>query len=281
MTQPALAKKGRGGWDSPRMYPWPPLPPHEFEVISVTSAIKKGLPTPHLIGWAAKVTAERAVDKYSYLGTVIAEAGEKEGIAWLKKARYDTASEKADRGTVVHAAIEAYLAGKPFTKDQMEEELRERRVPMELWKSTAGMVSGAMEFLFDVEPDVIWSEATVYSRTHQYAGTADLIAMVMIGGTMTPVIIDFKTSKAIYDEVALQLAAYGRAEFVGRHDGSEQPLIPGHDGPIEHGIVIRPMASGRYERADFALREDIFETFLGCLAVANGLPALETARRPK
>ena len=210
-----------------------------------------------------------------------AEAGEKEGIAWLKKARYDTASEKADRGTVVHAAIEAYLAGKPFTKDQMEEELRERRVPMELWKSTAGMVSGAMEFLFDVEPDVIWSEATVYSRTHQYAGTADLIAKVMIGGTMTPVIIDFKTSKAIYDEVALQLAAYGRAEFVGRHDGSEQPLMPGHDGPIEHGIVIRPMASGRYERADFALREDIFDTFLGCLAVANGLPALDTARRPK
>lgn len=280
MTQPAQAKKRGGGFNAPRTYAWPPLPPHEFEVISVTSAISAGLPKPFLIGWAAKMTAERAVDKYSYLGTVIAEAGEREAIAWLKKARYDAASEKADRGTIVHAAIESYIAGKPFTKEELEAHLTEKRVPMELWKSTAGMVAGAMEFLFDAEPEIVWSEATVYSRTHGYAGTADLIAKVMIGDNLVPCIIDFKTSKSIYDEVALQLAAYGRAEFVGLNDGTEKPLIPKHKGPIEHGIVIRPMASGRYERANFTLTDGVFDCFLGCLATATNQHHMESARRP-
>lgn len=279
MTTPVLAKK-RSGYDAPRTYAWPPLPPHEFEYISVTSATKAGLPTPYLIGWASKVTAERAVDKYDWLGKKIAEEGEKEAIAWLKKARYDQASEKADRGTVVHAAVESYIAGKPFTKEQMEEMLREKRVPVELWKSTAGMAAGVMEFLFDFEPDVIWSEQTVFSRTHQYAGTPDIIAKMKIGDTIQPVILDIKTSKSIYSEVSLQLSAYGRADFVGLNDGTEKPLVPGHKGPIEHGVIVRPMSSGRYERGDFALSEGVFECFLGCLAVANGLPHMESARRP-
>ncbi len=48
------------------------------------------------------------------------------------------------------------------------------------------------------------TEQTVWSRTHRYAGTLDLVAYV--DGVRT--LIDFKTSKAIYAEAHLQNVAY-------------------------------------------------------------------------
>lgn len=50
-------------------------------------------------------------------------------------------------------------------------------------------------------------EQTVYSRTHRYAGTMDLLAEV--NGVLT--LVDFKTGKAIYPEAHLQNAAYQAA----------------------------------------------------------------------
>lgn len=277
MTAPALAKsRGNNG---PRTYAWPPNPPHEFEVISVTSALN-ALPKPFLLPWAVKMTAERAVDKYEWLGQKLKEEGEKEAIKWLKDARWSSTNEKADRGTIVHAAIEAYVAGKPWSKAEVEAELAERRVPMEMWRSTAGMLAGAIEFLTDKEPEVIWSEATVFNRTHEYAGTADLIGrMSFRGGPPKPVVIDFKTSKSIYSDVAAQLAGYAHAEFVGTPDGTEHPIMP--DGePIETGVVVRPMATGRYEAAAFALTPDVFDLFKACVTLTRLMPALDASRQP-
>lgn len=48
------------------------------------------------------------------------------------------------------------------------------------------------------------SELTVYSKKHQFAGTLDAIGLVK--GKLA--VIDFKSSKAIYSEMALQLSAY-------------------------------------------------------------------------
>jgi hypothetical protein len=278
LTQPAQARRGSGR-DAPRTYAWPPLPPHDLEVVSVTSALK-ALPKPFLIGWAAKMTAECAVDRHDLVGKMISDDGPRAAIDYLKGARYRDMNAKADRGTIVHAAVEAYMEGKPLSKAQVQEALQEARVPPKMWRSAAGMIAGAMEFLFDHEPDVLWSEATVYSRQHGYAGTADLIARMNVGGSIQPVVIDFKTSKAIYDEVSAQLCAYARADFVGQDDGTEAELVPGHPGPIGYGVCIRPMASGRYEKVTFALTDDLFDLFLGCLTVTNRHGAMASARRP-
>jgi hypothetical protein len=276
VTQPSQARQGRG-FDAPRTYAWPPLPPHEFEVISVTSAIGKGLPKPFLVGWAAKMTAQCAVDDHAIVAAMLDKDDTAAALQHLKGARYRDMNAKADRGTIVHTAVESYLAGKPLSDSQVEAALREARVPPKMWRSTRGMIAGAVEFLYDHEPEVLWSEATVYSRTHGYAGTADLIARMRVGESTQVVVLDFKTSKSIYDEVALQLVAYARGDFVGLDDGTEAELSP---EPIQHGIVVRPMASGRYEKAEFTLTDDIFELFLGCLAVAKGLGGLGAARRP-
>lgn len=278
MTAPKQARQGRS-YDAPRTYAWPPLPPHEFEVISVTSAIGGGMPKPHLIGWAAKVTAEKAVDDHAIVAAMLDKGDERGAIEHIKRARFADSGAKADRGTIVHGALEAYLAGKPLSQETIEAQLKEARVPLNMWKSAAAMIAGLMEFLYDEEPEVYWSESTVYSRAHGYAGTADLIARMRVGGTKQNVILDVKTSKAIYNETALQLCAYARADFVGQDDGTEAPLTPNGEA-IQHGIVVRPTASGKYEKAVMTLTDDVYELYLACLTVARMKGVLDGVRRP-
>lgn len=288
MTDPTQAKQVRTrSGDTTRKYSWPPLPPHEFTVTSVTSAIKGGLPTPHLIGWAAKMTAEAAIRDHDIVSLMLkGNPPDKRGaIAHLKGSRYRDMHAKGDRGTIVHAAVDAYLREEPWTKKELESRMEEAMVPDNMRLSTAGMISGVMEFLWDSEIEVHQNECTLYNRTHGYAGTADIIGSLQVGGSFVPAIIDVKTSKAIYNEVALQLVAYARAEFIGLNDGTEAPLLPDsipQPCKINHGIVIRPKADGTYERADFTLTDEVFQMFLSCLGVAgaNDDGVLQRAKRP-
>jgi hypothetical protein len=278
VTQPAQARQSKGR-DDVRTYAWPPLPPHEFEVISVTSALDAGVAKPFLIGWAAKVVAECAVDDHAIVAAMLEKGDTDAALSHLKGARWRNADRKAKRGTIVHAALEAYLDGKEATPAVIEAKLEEARVPRNLWKSTAGMVAGVMEFLQDEEPEVYWSESTVYSRTHGYAGTPDLLARMRVGGTLKPVVVDVKTSPKIYNDTAAQLTAYARADFVGQDDGTEAALVPTGEA-IEHGIVVRPTPSGKYEKGVFTLTDEVYDLFLGALAVARNKGALERSRRP-
>jgi hypothetical protein len=277
VTQPAQASKASSGM---RVYRWPPgstASIAEFEVVGVTSIISNGIPKPFLEGWAAKMTALCAVDDHDLVTAMLAKkGGERMAIDHLKGARYRDKGAKADRGTIVHAAIEAYLAGKPPTKAELEEQLAEARVDRSMWKAAAGMFSGALEFMFDQEPEVIYSEATVYSREHGYAGTTDLVVKMRVGKSTRPVVVDFKTSKSIYDETSLQLCAYSRADFVGLNDGTEAKMPKG----IRDGIAVRLMASGKYEPVAFTLSDELFDVFLAARNVALGKSVVEGARRP-
>jgi hypothetical protein len=250
-----------------------------MENLSVTSALKS-LAKPFLIGWAAKMSAECAVEDHALIGEMLKKkTGKKAALDYVKQARFRDSEGKADRGTIVHAAIEAYIEGKPVNKAAVQEALDEKAVPEGLHKATYGMIEGVMEFLFDFEPEILWSEATVHSRKHQYAGTADLIARVRIGETILPAILDIKTGKSIYNETAMQLAAYARADFVGLNDGTEKPLLPKKSEKIKHGIAIRPTASGRYEPVYFDLTDEVFNKFLACLELADVDNVLARARR--
>jgi hypothetical protein len=275
MTAPVQARQYKP--DGPRTYPWPPQPPHEMENLSVTSAIKN-LNKPFLVGWAAKMTAECAVEDHDIIGQWLKRKNKTAALKHLKDARYRDSAGKADRGTIVHAAVEAYIAGKAIDPDVIQAELEERNVPEDLWKATYKMVDGVVEFLFDFEPEIHWSEATVHSRTHQYAGTADMIATLRIGDSKLPAIIDFKTGKSIYNEVAMQLCAYARADFVGLNDGTEKPLLPRRK-KIQHGVCVRPTAGGRYDIAYFDLTDPVFDMFLALLALADVDDVLRRARR--
>jgi hypothetical protein len=101
-------------------------------------------------------------------------------------------------------------------------------VPDEL----AGYVASCVRFLddFDVRQEHV--EVVVYSETHRYVGTCDLIARVLLpdmpeyehiprdddGYSLG--LFDWKTSKSgIFGDVALQLVAYRHAEYLITDDG--------------------------------------------------------------
>ena len=258
-----------------RVYRLPPQPPHELEVVGVTSIIGNGIPKPFLAPWSAKMVATYAVDNLDSWST-LAKSDPDAAIDLLKRSPYRSTSGKADIGTIVHSAIESYIAEEPWDKERLEEELAEKRVPQNRWRATRGYIKGALEFLCDQEPEVLHSEATVYSREHGYAGTTDLIVKMRIGKSRRPVVVDFKTSKRIYDETSLQLCAYSRADFVGLNDGTEIPLPKG----IKDGVTVRLMPTGRYEPAAFALTDDLFDVFLAARNVATGSDIIKGARRP-
>jgi hypothetical protein len=66
----------------------------------------------------------------------------------------------------------------------------------------------AEQFLREHKPEPIGVEVTVYSPLMGYAGTCDLPCRI---GELTW-LLDWKTSKGVYGETALQLAAYALAE---------------------------------------------------------------------
>src|SRR5574343_1324240 len=97
-----------------------------------------------------------------------------------------------DTGTIVHNWIEDYWKhpGVPPT------------IPEET--EAANTVDAFLNWLTDNKVTPIATEKLLYSKKYKVAGTTDLIALV--NDRLT--VIDYKTSKKIYDQYALQTAGY-------------------------------------------------------------------------
>lgn len=204
---------------------------------SVTTIIGGGVPKPALINWAKKFTAEYAFDNFSTLGEMHANEDRDGAIDWLKNAAFRSRDKAADLGSIVHASCEAVALGKP--------------VPP--WPPTAKpRMEGFKSFLEDTQPDFHNVEASVYNRTERYAGTLDAIAT--IAGRRY--LLDIKTGKGVYGEVALQLAAYRFAEFIGGADGDEVPM-PEVDGCA----VLHLPEAGGYQLIDVRADAEVFRFF--------------------
>jgi hypothetical protein len=237
VTKPRLAQD-RG---SRRLYQW-----RDESFWSVTTIIGGGLPKPVLVNWAKKFTAEYAVDNLEKLNALCAPDSDggidREGaVDWLKGAAFRDRDKKADIGTAVHEATEAYVLGKP----------------MPPWTPLIKPRMAAFEkFLADLEPeyDAGMVEASVFNRAEKYAGTLD--AILDIDGRK--LLMDVKTGgKDIYPEVALQLAAYRYAEFIGAPDGSEVPM-PEVDGCV----ALHLPDAGDYSLIEVRADEEVFRAFL-------------------
>jgi hypothetical protein len=218
------------------------------------------LPKPALINWAKKFTAIYAVDNFTKLAALLEpdEDGnvDRDGaVDWLKGAAYRDRDRKADLGTAIHEAIEAYVLGRPVPEWPLP--LRPRMLAFERFLSEyeptflpAPVVGQSVE----LGNGVLLAEAPVFNRKERYAGTLD--GIVEIGGRT--LVLDVKTSaKGIYPDIGLQLAAYRFAEFVGLPDGSEQPL------PETAGAVALHLPDdGTYELREVQADEEVFKSFL-------------------
>lgn len=234
MTAPKNARK-RG---AQRFYEW-----RGENFWSVTTILSGGLPKPALINWAKKFTSEYAVDNFDKLTSLLEPDAEgnidRDGaIDWLKSAAFRSRDKAADLGSLIHATAEAHVLGKPTPP----------------WPVTAKpRMKAFLAFLDEYEPTYLATEASVYNRTERYAGTLD--AIVEIDGRR--LLLDTKTGKGVYPDVALQLAAYRFAEFIGLADGSEAPM---HE--VDACAVLHLPEDGTYRLVDVRADEEVFKTFL-------------------
>jgi hypothetical protein len=191
MSTPALAENLKGRGRHYRTAEDELVP----SVTNVLSVLGKG---EALTRWAAKMVAERAMTmKHS-----LARMDDNDIVDTLKSAPFNRSKRAADRGTDIHAYLEARL---------------NRLEPEEL-SADAEPYKAAADDWFDyigASFEDVQTEVTLFNP--RYAGTTDLIGT--LDGRIN--IVDFKTSKAIYDEAALQLAAL--AGCYTQADGSTVP----------------------------------------------------------
>ena len=247
---------------------------------SVTTIIKGGLPAPALQHWGMRAVAEYAVANHAQIAAMLGavrlqrtggrierllderlraafgtEANEPvyvvndpDAVAsvvdWLKGAPYRESVRKRDIGSAVHEHIEARIVGKPIPEPEPE---------------VAPFMAQFGRFEADWSPRWSMSEATVYSDTESYAGTLDFVAE--LGNRPVVIIGDTKTGKAIYPEVALQLAAYARADYVGLPDGTTAPL------PRFDAAIALHLTPDDYEVIPVRIDDDVYRAFLYCREV--------------
>lgn len=107
------------------------------------------------------------------------------------------------------------------------------------------------------QPRYTDAEFTVWSNKYGYAGTADFSAMLWGHHTL----VDTKTGKATYPEVAMQLAAIAHADVVLAPDGTES-RVPEY---TRFGVLhVRPRSAKLHPVFNI---EEAFQAFLGLKAV--------------
>ena len=108
----------------------------------------------------------------------------------------DTSQKAADIGTIAHAMIEANLKGKDFDTIQYEKEMIDKaETAYQAW----------LEWKNLVDFQLLDSEKSLVSEKYQFGGTIDVAVIKKVTA-----IVDLKTSKAVYSDHKIQVAAYGR-----------------------------------------------------------------------
>lgn len=214
MTSPKLAKTTRSG----RTYQHPVTGAEYPSVTTVLGIVGKADALKH---WAANEVAKYAV-KNRDTWTRLDEAA---AIDLLKREPLRFLDRAASRGTDVHALAEAFA--KTGTMPQWADEI-------------SGYVDALRRFFDEHQPTPVLVEHTVFNSDIGYAGSFDLVCTMPVFGEQL-VVLDYKTSKAVYPDVAAQLAAYAHGtEYV---DGDEMKQMPS----IARGVVVRLAADGTYQ----------------------------------
>lgn len=177
-------------------------------VTTITGILDK----PALLGWASNCAVDFIKER---LDDIKDPTDVHKGEDILEQARKAYAVKRdtaADAGTQCHHAIQMYIEGHdPYPSLQCDEALNGYKAFL------------AWEELNHVE----WleSEVSVYSVNHGYAGRFDAIANV----NGHRFLIDFKTSKGVWDEHRYQVCAYRQAYNEMLQEGQE---------PIENLAVL-------------------------------------------
>lgn len=217
---------------------------------SVTTILGGGIPKPQLIDWAAREVATYATEN---------PGADYETLSTAHRIKRDTAGI---RGTVIHNIAEALLNGEAV------------EVADDVWPYVEGLV----DFIREWKITPLHQECIVAHEKLNVAGKFDLVCTSPYLNSGQPILLDWKSSKKVYGETALQTAAYTLADFMVTPDGEEVPVpkitatYVVHIAPGES--TIYPLATNRQEISDH------FSLFLDALRVYRGATPRRKALKP-
>lgn len=201
------------------------------EYDAVTKILGGGLPKPQLLGWATKLVQAQAIQVTA--GVFSAGDGRPVGALTDEALATIKAQGRADRneskkamavGSQVHHMIEAAL------RSEMQETTIDPPVPDMDYPEAHLAFARWKEWRARQDFKPLMVEQVVWSETHGYAGTLDLVAKYPSG---LFVIFDWKVSSGIYPESLLQNAAYRCALYEMGHGPSPENM----DG--NRGCIVR------------------------------------------
>jgi hypothetical protein len=163
-----------------------------------------------LIPWALNC-GERYLLKYIDSVSVLTKEELALKITESKKASELEKEEAADIGSLVHAFAQAFSESKLNGTPTPE-------IPTDADPRIIAGINAFLDWYLQNDVKFIACEQVVYSRDHGYCGIFDVLAEV----NGQKLIIDYKTSKAIYNEHRYQIAGYREAyeEEYGKIDGA-------------------------------------------------------------
>ena len=215
---------------------------------SVTTAIG-ALHKGALVPWAVRLTATSAINHLDKLAENVGSFGREPTIAMLTKLADQERDAAASRGTDVHALCAAIVEG------NVVHETDEQRPYLD----------GFRRWLLATMPKVVASEQMVANLSEGYAGTFDLV--IELEGKRW--LVDIKTAKegkGPYPETGLQLAAYAKAEFIGKpSDPTKYPM------PKCSRFAVLSLRPEGYEFVPYAVDGDTYKAFLAALRVSQWL----------
>lgn len=232
--------------------------PDGRKLMSVTTVIEHGIPKPGLVHWAAIEVAKCAMDYLPRLLRARGEEARENVYQWLRRAAERRRDSAADLGTSIHDAVEASILGTPWPEPTDEQR---------------PFLDAFARFCDRWQPDWEASEMVVANLEHGWAGKGDAWARLILpnlGPKPILIIIDWKSGKNIYPEVALQLSAYARAEVAWLRDGTMvTPPQPQH-AAVVHLRPDKYPKTGGYRIRPVDISDATYAAFCNAQATAEG-----------
>ena len=230
-------------------------PSTDHKAPGVTSIIGMG-PKPFLQYWAARTVAEAAVEKAEAVLSIRGKYDQRTqtydgdpdaAIDMLKGAPLRYTKQRAAVGSDAHDLFERMIRGETV-----------RRVGQDL----APYKRHFAEFLDEVQPELLLAEDVFWSDTYDYAGSGDAVLRVVDeSGEKLNVLVDWKTGRDTYPDVALQLSAYAHADRVIGEDGESRPMPR-----IDAGLVLH-ITPERWALKPVRIDDEVFTVFLHLRAI--------------